>query len=81
MSAPEPTPVPTPRSASGPLAGGARTAVNVALANIVLAGLATFVPPELMPDANVLVTAGLSGVFAMVGKYMRDRGFILGQVM
>ena len=62
------------RVASTPTVGAGREGVRVALAALIVKGLSTIVPPEIMPSMEVAVIAVVAMGFAWLGKVARDRG-------
>jgi hypothetical protein len=72
---------PTPRNASQPAAGALRVGVDVSLANILVWGASQIVPSELLGDVeNIIVIAVAAGLGAL-GKYLRNSGNFLGEVL
>jgi hypothetical protein len=55
--------------------------VGVSLASIATYFLGQVVPPEIMPDAQTLVTVVIAGGLATVGKVARERGSWVGELV
>ena len=72
---------PSSRNASSPAAGGVRAGVGVSLASIATYFLGQVVPPDIMPDAQALVTIVIAGGIATIGKLARERGSWIGELV
>jgi len=68
------------RDPSKPLQGGARVGVDVAIASILVWLVGMYVPIEVMPQVQVLITAGVAGLLGGLGKFARDSGSLFGRV-
>jgi len=68
------------RDPSRPVPGGARVGVDVAIASILvwLAGL--YVPVEVLPQVQVLITAVVAGLIGGLGKFARNSGSVFGEI-
>ena len=58
-----------------------RAGVGVSLASMATYGLSQILPPEIMPDAQVLVTVGIAAALATLGKMARQHGYAIGEIV
>lgn len=69
------------RTASRPAAGALRVGIDVSLANIAVYFASMVVPDAIMGDVENLLVIGVASGLAFVGKYLRNEGNALGQVL
>lgn len=69
------------RRASQPAAGAARVGIDVALANLVMAGLARVLPSDMLGDVQVVVVILVAAGLGYIGKLLRDKNIPLGNLV
>jgi hypothetical protein len=71
----------TSRSASQPAAGALRVGVDVSVANILVWLASQAVPSEVLGDVSNIIVIGVAMGFGALGKWLRNQGSIIGEVI
>lgn len=69
------------RTASRPAAGALRVGIDVSLANIAVYFASMVTPEAIMGDVENLLVIAVAAGLAFAGKWLRNEGSTLGQVL